>query len=157
MPEQEDHKLSATAFRDDPSYTALLFAFLRDRDVPCPLCGYNLRALPEPRCPECGQEIRLSIAMAEPYLRAWIVLMTATGASAGIGVFFIFVLLSKGGPPHGAFWLPLTYFFVSIPVAFLVLRARKALLKLGKSLQWTLAIGVSILSFLVCIVLVIFL
>jgi hypothetical protein len=25
-----------------------------DRDVPCPLCGYNLRGLAEPRCPECG-------------------------------------------------------------------------------------------------------
>ncbi len=25
-----------------------------DRPVPCPLCGYELRGLPEPRCPECG-------------------------------------------------------------------------------------------------------
>jgi hypothetical protein len=24
------------------------------RDIPCPLCGYNLRGLIEPRCPECG-------------------------------------------------------------------------------------------------------
>jgi hypothetical protein len=23
-------------------------------DVPCPLCGYNLRGLTKPRCPECG-------------------------------------------------------------------------------------------------------
>lgn len=25
-----------------------------DRDIPCPLCGYNLRGLTVPRCPECG-------------------------------------------------------------------------------------------------------
>jgi hypothetical protein len=25
-----------------------------DQDIPCPLCGYNLRGLPEARCPECG-------------------------------------------------------------------------------------------------------
>jgi hypothetical protein len=25
-----------------------------DRDVPCPLCEYNLRGLTDPRCPECG-------------------------------------------------------------------------------------------------------
>src|SRR3954468_19436061 len=25
-----------------------------DQDVLCPLCGYNLRGLPEARCPECG-------------------------------------------------------------------------------------------------------
>jgi rubredoxin len=25
-----------------------------DRDIACPLCGYNLRGLVEPRCPECG-------------------------------------------------------------------------------------------------------
>jgi len=25
-----------------------------DRDISCPLCEYNLRALTEPRCPECG-------------------------------------------------------------------------------------------------------
>ena len=24
------------------------------QDIPCPLCGYNLRGLTEPRCPECG-------------------------------------------------------------------------------------------------------
>src|SRR5262245_24135568 len=27
-----------------------------ERDVPCPLCDYNLRGLTEPRCPECGHK-----------------------------------------------------------------------------------------------------
>jgi|GEM_PF-2217883 len=25
-----------------------------DDDIPCPLCDYNMRLLPSPRCPECG-------------------------------------------------------------------------------------------------------
>lgn len=34
--------------------TAALDRAPADRDVACPLCEYNLRALVEPRCPECG-------------------------------------------------------------------------------------------------------
>ncbi|UCD28300.1 MAG: hypothetical protein JSV03_14630 [Planctomycetota bacterium] len=29
-------------------------------DVFCPVCGYNLRGLPEPRCPECGGQFDVS-------------------------------------------------------------------------------------------------
>ena len=57
--------------------SAELVRFLADRDVPCPLCGYNLRGLTMPRCPECGRELRLSIGLTEPYLRAWVVLAAA--------------------------------------------------------------------------------
>lgn len=44
-----------------------------DRDVHCPLCGYNLRGLAEPRCPECGYafawaEILNPKRTAHPYL-----------------------------------------------------------------------------------------
>ncbi len=34
-------------------------AFLADRDVPCPDCGYNLRGSRRPFCPECGLGIAL--------------------------------------------------------------------------------------------------
>ena len=32
----------------------LLLAFLEDHDMSCLVCGYNLRGLAVPRCPECG-------------------------------------------------------------------------------------------------------
>jgi hypothetical protein len=31
---------------------------LADRDLPCERCGFNLRGLPSPICPECGAEVR---------------------------------------------------------------------------------------------------
>ena len=37
----------------------LLIEYLRQHDVPCPRCRYNLRRAPEARCPECGQVLRL--------------------------------------------------------------------------------------------------
>lgn len=42
------------------------------REILCPLCGYNLRGLVEPRCPECGHrsvwEVLLAEELAHPYL-----------------------------------------------------------------------------------------
>ena len=43
-----------------------------DREVECPLCGYNLRGLTEARCPECGYQFRWEAVLAQsirhPYL-----------------------------------------------------------------------------------------
>ena len=38
-----------------------LIAFLRDRDVPCPRCGYNLRNLTMAKCPECEHPLALTL------------------------------------------------------------------------------------------------
>lgn len=39
----------------------LLRQFLADRDVPCAQCGFNLRGLGGPACPECGMALRLDV------------------------------------------------------------------------------------------------
>lgn len=36
-------------------------SFLATRDVDCPGCGYNLRGVEQPVCPECGRGIELSV------------------------------------------------------------------------------------------------
>jgi hypothetical protein len=41
-----------------------LRAFLADRDVACPGCGYNLRGLTTGECPECGARPRLDLLKA---------------------------------------------------------------------------------------------
>jgi len=37
----------------------LIIAYLNDNDYPCPYCQYNLRAIHEPICPECGELLTL--------------------------------------------------------------------------------------------------
>ena len=43
----------------------MLLEFVGDRDVPCPRCCYNLRALTKPVCPECREELRLTVGRAK--------------------------------------------------------------------------------------------
>ena len=57
----------------------LVCAFLANQDVACPKCGYNLRGVGEPTCPECGRAIELAIS--------------SPGRSRG---YLLFVLLALG-------------------------------------------------------------
>jgi hypothetical protein len=51
-----DPAISSVAPQDLPP--GLPAGWQLDRDLPCPACGYNLRMLHTPRCPECGQAFR---------------------------------------------------------------------------------------------------
>ena len=134
---------------DEPhasSDVRLLTEFLATRSATCPLCGYNLRGLTSPRCPECGRRLRLSVGLTEPYLGAWVLLAAATCAAAGTGVFFTLMVLTNGWPTGGGsemerFFLSaaLLYFMFSIPVAAAVLVARRPILRLKTDWQWTIA------------------
>lgn len=97
---------SETFMPDDPSAAPdelILLDWLKDRDAACPLCAYNIRGLTTPRCPECGQALRLSVSLAEPYLKAWIALIAGLLPPAGVGMIFIFsfcyVLMREGLGP----------------------------------------------------------
>ncbi len=41
--------------------TELLLRFVAHRDHACPQCDYNLRDLTRPICPECGEELKLTV------------------------------------------------------------------------------------------------
>ncbi len=45
---------------------ALLVREIAERNIPCPGCGYNLRGLPSPVCPECGRRLRPADLRARP-------------------------------------------------------------------------------------------
>lgn len=134
-----------------------LLHYIADRDVPCPVCGYNLRALTVPRCPECGHEVVLGIRLVEPYMRAWVTLAVAVSASAGVGLFPILILVLNGRLPsgniHSGLELFIDYYFIgSIPAAAVVLLARRWLLRRSKLVQWTIAV-VGVLMWAVAFVL----
>ena len=80
----------------------LLKAYLADRQEPCPLCGYELRALTGSTCPECGSTLRLRVGLEHPRLAAYITgmagLATAAGANVLLLLLFIAAVLHWGSP-----------------------------------------------------------
>jgi hypothetical protein len=92
--------------------------FLRDHDVPCPGCGYNLRGLTGLGCPECDQELELRVNLAEPSLGPLIALLVPpiAAASCGAAMLVIVVVMSLY---HGD-WVPaeVAMQFVVAPLGF---------------------------------------
>ena len=68
----------------------LLLEFLREHDAACPVCGYNLRALTRPICPECGQELVLAVGAARLRL-GWLFAALAPGFFSGIAAVFVLI------------------------------------------------------------------
>src|SRR5262249_30595996 len=68
----------------------MLLEFLREHEAACPLCGYNLKALTRPVCPECGQELVLTVGAARVRL-GWLMAAVAPGFFSGIAAFFLLV------------------------------------------------------------------
>ncbi len=68
----------------------MLLDFLREHDAACPVCGYNLRALTRPLCPECRQELVLSVGVRQLGL-AWLFVAIAPGFFSGIAACFVLI------------------------------------------------------------------
>lgn len=118
-----------------PDDAASLLAYLADRDVACPGCGYNLRGLLRQACPECNQDLRLTVGLVEPRLGLW--LAAVIGAAVGLGlnllllIYLAIVLLRESG--IGAFmWAFLIHNAVGLVVQGLLLLA---LLKWGRRIR----------------------
>lgn len=72
----------------------LLLDFLSDHDACCPSCGYNVRALTRPVCPECRQQLTLTVGVVNLRL-GWLLVALAPGFFSGIAA--CFVLIPLGG------------------------------------------------------------
>ncbi len=103
----------------------LLLAFVRDRDATCPRCGYNVRNLTKPVCPECEEPLLLKVG-GRTYPIRWLLATVApgifTGVTSGImAVIFLIALIV--GPARPPFSVPLdviltgSFFLVSAAVA----------------------------------------
>ena len=68
----------------------LLLEFLRDHDAACPVCGYNVRALTRPVCPECRHDLALTVGAARLRLGLLFVAL-APGFFSGIAACFLLI------------------------------------------------------------------
>ncbi len=68
----------------------MLLEFLRDHDAACPVCGYNVRSLTRPICPECRQELVLTVGVLRLRL-AWLLAAVAPGFFSGIAACFVLI------------------------------------------------------------------
>jgi hypothetical protein len=62
---------------------AHLLAWLSGREVMCPACGYNLKDLKKPACPECGAPLELTVASPRLNPGPWIASMIFVALGAG--------------------------------------------------------------------------
>ena len=99
------------AMRDRDDADALR-DYLAARDAACPNCGYNLRGLASPACPECNQGLSLGVHLAEPALGTYVATLAAAFATGGAGALSTAVFLALSWhfgsyPPEAVFVLPL--------------------------------------------------
>jgi hypothetical protein len=81
-----------------PADAALLLEFVKDRDVLCPRCDYNLRNLTQPICPECREWLILKVGTQRTRVH-WLLLSIAPGMFAAIAVLIFFVMSAIHGFP----------------------------------------------------------
>lgn len=74
----------------------VLGTFLSTRDVPCPSCGYNLRGINSPVCPECAEPLALRVGFARDTTRALLaaILPPAVVGGAGLCLVSCFLIVS---------------------------------------------------------------
>ncbi len=70
-------------FESGRSESELLKMLLDVRDIPCPVCGYNLRAITSTNCPECGAKLDLRVGSTDLKLGPWIAALLVVGLPLG--------------------------------------------------------------------------
>lgn len=135
---------------DDRETLVGLFA---SHDLECPSCGYCLRGLTQPTCPECNQSLVMRIGLAEP--RVGLLIAGAVGWAAGLGfcglllVYWLVMASLRGGGPPTAGLFPLSVGFACGLVGLIAwVRFRGAVARASKHrrrglvfLAWLVGIG----------------
>ena len=159
IPDGTDRPPLHTAGEHAVDEAAHLLAFLRDRDVPCPACGYSLRDLTEPRCPECRHAVTLTVGMIEPRI-GWLIVTVAPGIFSGIAagiltlVALYAILVAGAAPPPGLVIVLILFGAVSGGLSIALIIDRATLLRAPQRVQMIWAAIAWIIHVLAFIILV---
>ncbi|MGH7133503.1 MAG: hypothetical protein ACREJO_16355 [Phycisphaerales bacterium] len=120
-----------------------LVRWLAERSAECPVCGYNVRGLRTPQCPECAAPLELTLRSPNQGIGPWALAMVSLSAAAGFDLVltacFAVVCVLHGLPPMYIMlrMLVLAVLGVACAVAMVVLISRrKRWMRLPVSLQW---------------------
>jgi hypothetical protein len=125
---------------------AHLLDYLRERDVPCPVCGYNLRNLTRPVCPECRHDVVLTVGVLQPRL-GWLFVAIAPAAFSGIAAGLLMVpiafsiLVWQEYPPW-PFAAAEAFGWLSAAGGLVLVRRRNVFLRQPAAVQGGWAVGV---------------
>lgn len=156
-------RASVSEDREKPEEeVALLLTFLRERDAFCPLCGYNLRNLVRPQCPECREDLVLAVGVRK--LRfGWFLATITPGLFSGIAAPLLLIpiigssLLGGGPVPWSilatdAFgWLSGIAALVLLKHRFLFLRQPQPAQRAWAVLAWTIHVAAFVMLMMMAI------
>lgn len=117
-----------------------LIDFLRDRDVPCPLCGYNLRNLTGTVCPECRQNLQITVGVRDVRF-GYFLATVAPGIFSGIAAVILAVpmivslVAASGGRPPWQIFAVDAFGFASGITAVVLITRRRQFIRLRSSTQ----------------------
>lgn len=118
----------------------VLLDLVKDRDMECPVCEYNVRNLTSPRCPECGTRLVLRLGLKEAGVKAWVAALVPLLLCAGIGCYIVVMLTLTRAWPSGKMLPVMTCFVLSILPAGGTLLGRRRFYQCG---GWTRALWVA--------------
>ncbi|MCZ6543549.1 MAG: hypothetical protein O6768_07770 [Planctomycetota bacterium] len=134
---------------EEHSEAQLLKLLLVARDIPCPVCGYNLRAIASTNCPECGAKLDLRVGSTDLKLGPWLAALLAGALPLGIVSFVLVIGLAVDPIFFAVFFVgALAY----IMLLALVVRNRRAFWKQPRKRQWWLAVCSAIVSLVLLLV-----
>ncbi len=120
----------------DSSEAAIVLEFVRERNVFCPACDYNLRNLTRPRCPECGQDLVLRVGVVEPKLGQWLLLSVPMLLTAGVGTLLTYIMVRDGNmPPSGRAAVLIWCYIATVPAAVATVVGRRRFARLPSGLR----------------------
>ncbi len=133
----------------------LLLEYLSSNDAPCPLCGYNVRGLTRPVCPECRHRLRLTVGVSDVSLK-WFLAAIVPGMFSGIAAMFVAIPiivspLSGNGSAPGFIVATDTFGFLSGGFALFMMARRKRIVSMpARSQMWLAGIVwmIHVLAFL---------
>jgi hypothetical protein len=129
-----------------------LKAFLAERDVACPGCGYSLRGLSQSACPECNHELELGVRLVEPKHGPYITMVVTWACVWGFHLLLGIIFVLKNWPQNERELLITAYLsgtavFFGI-IVYLVVKRRRRMAKWSSRVRLLVAVASVLLAVL---------